>query len=303
MNKTAFIFPGQGVQRAGMGKDFYENSQVAREIFEEASEVLSMDMKALCFEKNEQLDKTEFTQAALVTTCLAMLSAVKEAGFSADVTAGLSLGEYCAIVAAGGMSAREAIYAVRKRGIYMQEAVPAKEGAMAAILGMTAEEVEAGIQGIPDVYVANYNCPGQLVITGRTKAVKAAKEELLSRGAKRAVDLNVSGPFHSPLLEAAGEKLEKELSKLIFTKLTLPYVTNVTAEYVTEIGKTKEFLKKQVASGVRWQQSMEVMLKNGITTFIEIGPGQTLRGFLKKIAPEAKVINIGTWKELLYVKE
>ena len=303
MSKTAFIFPGQGVQKAGMGKDFYENSQAARQVFETASEVLNMDMKELCFEENDRLDKTEYTQAALVTTCLAMLAAVEEeTDLKADVTAGLSLGEYCAIAAAGGMTTKDAIYAVRKRGILMQEAVPAGEGAMVAILGMTGEEVEQGIFGLSDVYVANYNCPGQIVITGKKEAVQEGKEKLLSLGARRAVDLNVSGPFHSPMLEKAGEQLGEVLSEMKLSKLIIPYVTNVTAEYVRDIDETKGLLMKQVASGVRWQQSMEAMIEAGVDTFVEIGPGQTLRGFLKKINKEVRVVNIGTWEELLNVK-
>ena len=303
MSKTAFIFPGQGVQKAGMGKDFYENSQAARQVFEAASEVLNMDMKELCFEENDRLDKTEYTQAALVTTCLAMLAAVEEkTDLKAEVTAGLSLGEYCAIAAAGGMTTKDAIYAVRKRGGLMQEAVPAGEGAMAAILGMTGEEVEQGISGLSDVYVANYNCPGQIVITGKKEAVQAGKEQLLSLGARRTVDLNVSGPFHSPMLEKAGEQLGEVLSEMKLSKLIIPYVTNVTAEYVRDIDETKGLLMKQVASGVRWQQSMEAMIEAGVDTFVEIGPGQTLKGFLKKINKEVRVINIGTWEELLNVK-
>ncbi len=309
MSKTAFIFPGQGVQKAGMGKDFYENSQAARKVFEMADKVLKkdktmpMDIETLCFEKNDELDKTEYTQAALVTTCLAILAAVEEeTDLKADVTAGLSLGEYCAVVSAGGMSIEDAIYAVRKRGIFMEAAVPEGEGAMAAILGMNGEEVEMGINGIADVSVANYNCPGQIVITGKTEAVQKAKEQLAELGARRMVDLNVSGPFHSPFLQEAGEKLGEVLSGMELKELKVPYVTNVTAEYVKDINETKELLTKQVASGVRWQQSMEAMIEDGVDTFVEIGPGQTLKGFLKKINKDVKVINIGTWEELLNVK-
>lgn len=198
MSKTAFIFPGQGVQKAGMGKDFYENSEVARYIYDTATEALQLDMRKLCFEENAKLDRTEYTQAALVATCLAMARVLESKGIRPDVTAGLSLGEYCAVAMAGGINDQDAIMAVRKRGILMQEAVPLGVGAMAAILGMSGEAVEAVLEEIPDVFVANYNCPGQIVITGKAEAVRKANEALLSSGAKRAILLNVSGPFHSP---------------------------------------------------------------------------------------------------------
>ena len=282
MSKTAFLFPGQGAQKAGMGKDFYENSPLAAEIYDRASELLSLDMKALCFEENDRLDLTEYTQAALVTTCLAMERVLKEAGVKADIAAGLSLGEYCAIHTAGGMTADEAIKTVRTRGILMQDTVPAGEGAMAAVLGMEASAIEDTIRDMEGVWIANYNCPGQIVITGAAEAVEKASAALKENGAKRVLPLNVSGPFHSPLLVPAGEKLMEALDQIQFTPLSIPYVTNVTAEPVTDIGKTKELLKVQVSSSVRWQQSMEYMLANGVDTFVEIGPGRTLAGFLKK---------------------
>ena len=178
MAKIAFIYPGQGAQKPGMGKDFYENSELAKAVYDKASELLQIDMKALCFEENEKLDLTEYTQAALVTTCLAMTKVVEERGLKPDVTAGLSLGEYCAISVAGGMKEEDAISLVRKRGILMQNTVPAGEGAMAAILGMDASVIEEGIKDLEGVTVANYNCPGQIVITGETKAVEKAAEIL-----------------------------------------------------------------------------------------------------------------------------
>ena len=193
MAKIAFIYPGQGAQKPGMGKDFYENSELAKAVYDKASELLQIDMKALCFEENEKLDLTEYTQAALVTTCLAMTKVVEERGLKPDVTAGLSLGEYCAISVAGGMKEEDAISLVRKRGILMQNTVPAGEGAMAAILGMDASVIEEGIKDLEGVTVANYNCPGQIVITGETKAVEKAAEILKEAGAKRAVLLSV--PF------------------------------------------------------------------------------------------------------------
>ena len=298
MAKIAFIYPGQGAQKPGMGKDFYENSELAKAVYDKASELLQIDMKALCFEENEKLDLTEYTQAALVTTCLAMTKVVEERGLKPDVTAGLSLGEYCAISVAGGMKEEDAISLVRKRGILMQNTVPAGEGAMAAILGMDASVIEEGIKDLEGVSVANYNCPGQIVITGETKAVEKAAEVLKEAGAKRTVLLNVSGPFHSPMLKQAGEELAKEMEKVEMEPLQIPYVTNVTAEYVTDIRETKKLLAEQVAASVRWQESVERMIAEGVDTFVEIGPGKTLAGFLRKIDRSVKVYNIGTWEDV-----
>ena len=295
--KTAWIFPGQGAQKCGMGKDFYEKSTAARQIYDEASRLLGLDMAALCFEENERLDQTEYTQAALVTTCLAMAEALRDVLPAPDVTAGLSLGEYCAIAAAGGMRIEDAVTTVRKRGIFMQNAVPDGQGAMSAVLGLTGEQIEAAIAGLEGVYIANYNCPGQIVITGFAQGVEKASEVLLEAGAKRVLPLKVSGPFHSPMMKDAGEKLEQVLQEIELSPLRIPYVTNVTAEYVKEIGDTRKLLKEQVASSVRWQQSMERMIADGVTTFIEIGPGRTLAGFLKKISRDAKVINIAAWED------
>ena len=295
--KTAWIFPGQGAQKCGMGKDFYEKSTAARQIYDEASRLLGLDMAALCFEENERLDQTEYTQAALVTTCLAMAEALRDVLPAPDVTAGLSLGEYCAIAAAGGMRTEDAVATVRKRGIFMQNAVPDGQGAMSAVLGLTGEQIEAAIAGLEGVYIANYNCPGQIVITGFAQGVEKASEVLLEAGAKRVLPLKVSGPFHSPMMKEAGEKLEQVLQEIELSPLRIPYVTNVTAEYVKEIGDTRKLLKEQVASSVRWQQSMERMIADGVTTFIEIGPGRTLSGFLKKISRDAKVINIAAWED------
>ena len=298
MSKIAFIFPGQGAQKAGMGKDFYENSKTAAEVIDRASELLGLDMKALCFEENDLLDQTEYTQAALVTVCMAMEKVLRERGLAPDVTAGLSLGEYCAIASAGGMSTENAITTVRKRGILMQNAVPGGQGAMAAVLGLDAGKIEEVLADRSGVMIANYNCPGQIVITGWKEDVEQAADALKEAGAKRVLPLNVSGPFHSSLLEQAGEELGKELERVDFSDLQIPYVTNVTAEYVTDITKTKELLARQVASSVRWQQSMELLIADGVDTFVEIGPGRTLAGFLRKINREVKVYNVGTWEDV-----
>mgnify|MGYP004511676045 CR=1 FL=1 len=302
MSKIAFLFPGQGAQKAGMGMDFYEKFPVAREIFDQASQWLSMDMKELCFEKNDRLDLTEYTQAALVTTCLAMEKVVEEYGLTPDVTAGLSLGEYCAIAVSGGMSVKNAITTVRKRGILMEQAVPAGEGAMAAVIGLEADKIEKAIDGT-NAEIANYNCPGQIVITGPKLAVEQAAVKLKEAGARRVLPLAVSGPFHSSLLQNAGKELEKELSKVEFTSLKIPYVTNVTAQYVTDSSKTKDLLAKQISSSVRWQQSVEKMIEEGVDTFVEIGPGKTLTGFMKKIAPDVKTYSIQKIEDLKLITE
>lgn len=298
MSKIAFIYPGQGAQKAGMGADFYENSALAKELYDEASARLRLDLKALCFEKNELLDLTEYTQAALVTTSLAMTRVLKERGLCPDMTAGLSLGEYAAIAAAGGMDELDAISLVRRRGILMQNTVPKGVGGMCAVMGMEAEKIEEVICDMEDVQIANYNCPGQIVITGKTEAVEQAAKSLKEAGARRAMMLNVSGPFHSKMLEPAGDLLLEELEKVEFHELQIPYVTNVTAENVNDIKETKELLRKQISESVRWMQSVEHMIEEGVDTFVEIGPGKTLTGFLKKINPEVKGYSVATWEDV-----
>ena len=298
MSKIAFMFPGQGAQKAGMGKDFYEQSETAAKVIDKATELLGIDMKALCFEENDKLDQTEYTQAALVTVCMAMEHVLRERGLKADVTAGLSLGEYCAIASAGGMSTEDAIMLVRKRGILMQNAVPGGRGTMAAVLGMTGEAIEKVVDPIDVVTIANYNCPGQIVITGWKESVEKASEALKEAGAKRVMPLNVSGPFHSPMLREAVEEQGDVLADVELSPLNIPYVTNVTAEYVTDISETKALLAEQVASSVRWQQSVENMIADGVDTFVEIGPGRTLAGFMRKINRDVKVYNVGTWEDV-----
>ncbi len=293
MSRIAFIFPGQGAQYCGMGQDFYEETETGKRIFDMASEILGFSVPELCFEKNDRLDITEYTQAAMVTTSIAMMRVLEEKkGVKPDVAAGLSLGEYCALAAAGVLSDADAIRTVRQRGILMQEAVPVGIGAMAAILALDASKIEEVIRDIEGVQIANYNCPGQIVISGRKQAVETANEKLLAAGAKRAVMLNVSGPFHSAMLKEAGEKLGKVLEEVEIHKPVIPYVANVTAEFVTDEGDVKPLLEKQVSSSVRWQQSVETMLNNGVDTFVEIGPGKTLAGFMRKITRDVKVINI-----------
>lgn len=298
MGKTAFIFPGQGAQYVGMGKDFYEQIPVSRSMFELASKAAELDVEALCFEENENINITEYTQIAMLAMEIAVLKAIEERGYTPDVTAGLSLGEYGAIAAAGVTSAEDVFKIVRKRGIYMQEAVPTG-GAMTAVLGLDAAQIEKiceETEGI--VSIANYNCPGQIVITGEAGAVAAAAEKLAAAGAKRCVALNVSGPFHSAMLTGAGERLGEALKDISVADIKIPYLANVTADYVTDKGQVKDLLTKQVSSSVRWQQSVERMIADGVDTFVEIGPGKTLSGFMRKINKDVKTINIEKAEDL-----
>lgn len=307
MGKIAFVFPGQGAQTVGMGKDVYEHSEIAKEIFDKASEAVGLDLKALCFEENENIHITEFTQVCLLTTSVAIMEVLRARGVRPDVAAGLSLGEYCALVAAESMNYIDAARAVRKRGIFMQEEVPAGEGAMAAILGMDAGDIEKIIADMDKVQIANYNCPGQIVISGETKQVTEAADKLKEAGAKRAVMLNVSGPFHSSLLVGAGTKLKAVLDELEIKKPVIPYVANVNAAYITEQKDIEPLLVKQVSNSVRWQQSVEVMVENGVDTFIELGPGRTLAGFNKKIAKaigkDLTTFTVGTMEDIEKVVE
>lgn len=303
MGKTAFMFPGQGAQYVGMGKDFYEQIPICREMFELAGKASGLDVVSLCFEENEQINITEYTQIAMLAAEVAMLKAVEEKGVKPDVTGGLSLGEYGALVASGVMSPEDVFRVVRKRGIYMQEAVP-QGGAMVAVLGLDTAVIEKICEETEGcVTVANYNCPGQIVITGEEGAAQAAVEKLTAAGAKRCVKLNVSGPFHSPLLVGAGEKLAAELEKVEIRDIAIPYIANVTADYVTDKGQVKSLLEKQVSSSVRWQQTVERMIADGADTFIEIGPGKTLSGFMRKINRDMKVINIEKVEDLSKLDE
>lgn len=305
MGKTAWMFPGQGAQYTGMGRSFYEQYPASRDCFEQAERAVGMDMAELIFSENERLDKTEYTQIALYVTEMAILRAVQEKGLTSDVNAGLSLGEYAAMTASGALDFEDGCRLVRKRGIYMEQAVPAGVGTMAAVLGIETQTVEAVLAqgGFDRVCIANYNCPGQIVISGKRESVLAAMDALKAAGAKRVLELNVSGPFHSPMLSSAGEKLASKLEKVTFNAPSVPYVANFNAEYVTKPEGIRELLTKQVYSSVRFEQSVRRMLADGVDTFIEIGPGRTLTGFVKKTAraagiQEVRLVNIEKAEDL-----
>ena len=304
MGKTAVIFPGQGAQYVGMAKDFYDNFEDSKNVFDEADEVLDIELKKICFEENDDINKTEYTQPAMVAAEVAIYEHLKNAGLKADVFAGLSLGEYSALVAAGAMTLADGIKTVRRRGILMQNEVPLGMGGMAAVIAMDADRIAEICENTPGkVQIANYHCPGQIVISGEAEAVKAASAALAEAGAKRVIPLNVSGPFHSQMLVPAGEKLYDFLQGIDVAEGFAPYYCNADAEEITDASKVKELLKRQVYSSVRWQQTIENMIADGVDTFIEVGPGKTLTGFMKKINREVKSINIATVDDLAKLEE
>ena len=304
MGKTVVIFPGQGAQYVGMAKDFYDSFEDSKKVFDEADDVLDIELKKICFEENDDINKTEYTQPAMVAAEVAIYEHLKNAGLKADVFAGLSLGEYSALVAAGAMTLADGIKTVRRRGILMQNEVPLGMGGMAAVIAMDADKIAEICENTPGkVQIANYNCPGQIVISGEAEAVKAASAALAEAGAKRVIPLNVSGPFHSQMLVPAGEKLYDFLQGVDVAEGFAPYYCNADAEEITDAAKVKELLKRQVYSSVRWQQTIENMIADGVDTFIEVGPGKTLTGFMKKINREVKSINIATVDDLAKLEE
>lgn len=292
MGKVAFIFPGQGAQHPGMGKDFYENFQESRLVFEEANEYLNMDIRKLCFEgPHEDLIRTENTQPAILTTSIAMMKALGKEGIDCDYTAGLSLGEYTALVKSSGVKFSDAVRLVKIRGKLMQETVPEGLGGMAAILGLDKDKILEAIEEVKGKYlveIANFNSPEQIVITGEREGVQLVCDKVLDMGAKKAVLLPVSAPFHSSLLKEAEVKLKKELETTTLFDLEKELISNVDAKPVVKKEEVKEKLVKQVSRSVLWQESIEFLINRGVDTFIEVGPGKSLSGFVKRIS---KLIN------------
>lgn len=290
--KTAFVFPGQGAQYIGMGKEFYDNFDVAKNVFDMADKELEMKISDVCFNGPiEELSLTEITQPAILTTSYAILKVLEEKGIKADVTAGLSLGEYNALLYSGSLNFSDAVKLVKKRGKYMQEAVPEGRGKMAALIGMSIEDVNKLICDLSNdgvIEAANYNCPGQIVISGEKYVIEKAVELAKEYGAKKAVLLPVSAPFHSSLLKPAGEKLKGDLENITIKKPNIDLISNVTADVIKE-EDIKKLLVKQVYNSVYWEQSIEKMLNDGVTNFIEIGPGKSLSAFIKKTAKKHKI--------------
>ena len=314
MGKTAFIFPGQGSQTVGMMKEFYDNYSVVRDIFKSADEALGFSITDMCFNGPEdQLRLTFNTQPAILTASVAAAEVLKEHGIVPDIAAGHSLGEYSALVIAGALSFSDAVRIVRKRGQFMQEAVPVGEGSMAAVMGMNdsndivaiCKKVEA--ETGKEVQAVNFNCPGQVVIAGAAAAVDRAVEELKAAGAKRAVILPVSAPFHSSLMYPASVRLAEEFKTISFNDANIPVIANVTAEEVTKAADIENLLVKQAASRVLWETSVQNMIMMGVDCFVEVGPGKVLSGFNKKIAKELTSLNVednaSLEKTLAYFKE
>lgn len=299
--KKAFLFSGQGAQYAGMGKELYERYACAKAVFDTADEALGFPISKMCFEEDERLHLTEFTQPAILTMSIATLKILEEHQIIPDMVCGLSLGEYTAYVASGALSFEEAVCLVKKRGKFMTEAVPAGVGSMIAIMGLddaVVEEIcsQAGDAGF--VAPANYNAPGQIVIAGEKAACEKAEELAKAAGAKMTVTLNVSGPFHTALLKPASIKLEKELESVTISNMKIPVVTNVTGKLVQMEDEIKPLLVKQVMSPVRWVSCINTLTDMGADAFIEAGPGKALSGFVKRIVKGATILNVENQKTL-----
>ncbi|WP_313641543.1 ACP S-malonyltransferase [Paenibacillus sp.] len=299
MSKIAFVFPGQGAQAVGMGKDVYDALPKSRAVFEKGDEVLGFSLSKLIFEgPDSELKQTVNTQPALLTASVAYLEALREQGLKPDYVAGHSLGEYSALVAAGVLSYEDAVTLVRLRGRFMEEAVPGGQGAMAAVLGAEREALAVLCQNVTEesgvVELANVNCPGQIVVSGSQEGVNGVVQRVKEAGGKRAIPLEVSGPFHSSMMKAAADRLAEELKKVTFNAPNVPVIVNVTASPVTDPEEIRELLVRQVYSPVLWQDSIEWLIADGVDTFVEIGSGSVLAGLIRKIDKTVKVININT---------
>lgn len=297
MTKTAFVFPGQGAQAVGMGKDAYDAFGSVQEIFRQADKALGMELTKLIFEGPEEaLKQTANTQPALLTVSVAYLKLLETSGLKADYVAGHSLGEYSALVAAGVLSFEDAVRIVRARGLYMEQAVPSGQGAMAAVLGAEREALASLCESITAegtaVELANVNCPAQIVVSGTAEGVQAVVERGKDAGAKRVIPLEVSGPFHSSLMKPAAEQLETALADVAFTDASVPVIANVTAREVTDASSIRELLVEQVYSPVLWEDSMRYLIEQGVDTFVEIGSGTVLAGLIKKIDRGVRVISV-----------
>ena len=305
MTKTAFLFAGQGAQYLGMARDLYEQYDVVKSTFEEASQVLGYDVRALIDQDEEKLNQTRYTQPAILTTSLAIYRLLAEKGIRPAMVAGLSLGEYSALVAAGALDFKTAAALVAKRGAFMEEAAPAGSGKMVAVLNTDVALIEEACQIASQLGVvspANYNTPGQIVIGGDVAAVDKAVELLKEAGVKRLIPLNVSGPFHTALLKPASEKLAQVLAETEFTEFQLPLVGNTEAD-IMEASRIKELLTRQVMEPVRFYDSIAKMQEAGATEFIEIGPGKVLSGFMKKIDKSAVVHSVESVETLTALLE